>query len=71
MLCILSACMATVRKSLQGLDYIGTEGAKAFDDLISILEKLGDYGASREMISSCEDALKTGKQYIKTDYKVS
>ena len=71
MLRILSACTATVRKSLQGLDYIAAEGAKAFDDLISILDRLGDYGASREMISSCQDALKTGKQYIKADYKVS
>ena len=71
MLHILSACTATVRKSLQGLDYIAAEGAKAFDDLISILDRLGNYGASREMISSCQDALKTGKQYIKADYKVS
>ena len=71
MLRILSACTAPVRKSLHGLDYIAAEGAKAFDDLISILEMLGDKGASREMISSCEEALKTGKQYIKTDYKIS
>ena len=71
MLRILSACTATVRKSLHGLDYIAAEGAKAFDDLISVLERLGDNGASREMISSCEEALKTVKQYIKIDYKVS
>ena len=36
MLRILDACKATVRKSLQGLDYIAAEGAKAFDDLIVI-----------------------------------
>lgn len=64
MLRILSACTATVRKSLQGLDYIAAEGGKAFDDLISILEKI------KEWIASCEDALKAGKQYLKTDYKV-
>ena len=60
-----------MRKLLHGLDYIAEEGAKAFDDLISILERLGDNGASREMISSCVGARKTGKQYIKTDCKVS
>lgn len=70
MLRILTACTATVRKSLQGLDYIAAEGGKAFDDLISVLEKLGDYGANREWISSCENELKTGKQYLKSDYKV-
>ena len=33
MLNILSACSASTRKSLQGLDYIAAEGAKAFDML--------------------------------------
>ena len=46
---ILSACTATVRKSLHGLDYIAAEGAKAFDDLISILERLGDNGIVQNM----------------------
>ena len=30
---ILSVCGATVRKSLQGLDYFAAEGGKGFDDL--------------------------------------
>jgi hypothetical protein len=30
---IMSSCTATVRKSLQGLDYFSADGAKAFDDL--------------------------------------
>ena len=38
MLRILSQCSASVRKSLQGLDYFAAEGAKAFDDLCAILE---------------------------------
>ena len=42
---ILKVCSASVRKSLQGLDYISAEGSKAFDDVEDILEKLGDeYG---------------------------
>ena len=64
---ILSSCTATVRKSLQGLDYFAAEGAKAFDDLIAIVEKLGD----RQWVKRCEQALKEGKQYLKTDHKVS
>jgi hypothetical protein len=42
---ILNVCSASVRKSLQGLDYFSAEGAKSFDDLEEIVEKLGDeYG---------------------------
>ena len=44
MLRILSACSATVRKSLQGLDYIAAEGAKALDDLCRVVERLEECG---------------------------
>lgn len=37
MLRILSECSASVRKSLQGLDYNTSEGAKAFDDLSKLI----------------------------------
>lgn len=67
MLRILSSCTATVRKSLHGLDYFAAEGAKAFDDLMAIVEKLGE----RQWVRRCQRALKEGKQYFKTDYKVS
>ena len=67
---ILSVCTATVRKSLQGLDYISADGAKAFDDLAGLLTKLKNHGCDQVLINSCEAALKAGKQYIKTDYKV-
>ena len=56
-----------VRKSLHGLDYFAAEGAKAFDDLVAIVEKLGE----RQWVLRCQQALKEGKQYLKTDYKVS
>ena len=39
MLRILSACSATVRKSLQGLDYVAADGASAFDDLAKMLQQ--------------------------------
>ena len=41
---ILSVCAASVRKSLQGLDYISSSGAEAFDDLCKVAEMLGDAG---------------------------
>ncbi|KAL9967819.1 hypothetical protein ACROYT_G026116 [Oculina patagonica] len=40
MLRVLSACAATTRKSLQGLDYVAADGAKGFKDLCSMVEQL-------------------------------
>ena len=68
---MLSVCSATVRKSLQGLDYIAADGAKAFDDLATVVVNLGKHGRDGEWVDYCERALKAGKQYIKTDYKVN
>lgn len=68
---LLSVCSATVRKSLQGLDYIAADGAKAFDDLAAIAVKLENHASDKEWVGYCEKALKEGKQYIKADYKVS
>ena len=65
---ILSTCTATVRKSLQGLDYIAADGGKAFDDLIAIIPKLRS--DDRTWISRWQNVLKESKQYIKADYKV-
>ena len=39
---ILSVCSASVRKSLQGLDYVSCNGAQAFDDLCDVAQRLGD-----------------------------
>ena len=39
---ILTVCSASVRKSLQGLDYISSAWSKAFDDLADIVNRLGD-----------------------------
>ena len=51
MLRILCCCSATVRKSLQGLDYIAAEGAKGFDDLHRILDRLGEDSLRRDLLS--------------------
>ena len=70
MLRILSVCSATVRKSLQGLDYVAADGAKAFDDLCHMVERLEEYGLSTHVGNTWERSLKSGKQYLKSDYKV-
>ena len=68
MLRVLSSCAATVRKSLQGLDYIAADGGKAFDELIEMVLKLCD--DDRVWVSRLQKMLKEAKQYIKSDYKV-
>ena len=72
MLRILTECSASVRKSLQGIDYFVAEGTRAFDVLAGIVQdKLthkeeGDWNATE-----LQKVLKTGKLYLKGDYKVS
>ena len=70
MLRILSACSATVRKSLQGLDYTAAAGARGFDDLGTLIERLEEMGLSKESAKCWERSLKESKQYLKSDFKV-
>ena len=69
---ILHVCSASLRKSLQGLDYVSSEGPKAFDDIAEVVDKLGDnyqggMSGSEELIRK----LKLMKRYLKGDFKVS
>ena len=64
------ACVASVRKSLQGLDSYAAEGGRGFDDLLSLFETLAQYGANEAVITELKDNLRYLKQYIKSDYKV-
>ena len=67
---VLNVCSASVRKSLQGLDYISSSGAEAFDELIGVAEMLGDNGKGMSWTKRVGDHLKSAKRYLKTDYKV-
>ncbi|CAH3044080.1 unnamed protein product [Pocillopora meandrina] len=67
---ILSVCAASVRKSLQGLDYISSSGAEAFDDLCKVAEMLGDAGQGMGWVKQQETNLRKSKRYLKSDYKV-
>ena len=69
---ILKVRSASMRKSLQGLDYLSADGAKAFDDLQEVLEKLGDrYQRGMSWSKEISKNLKLAKRYLKGDYKVS
>lgn len=68
---VLKVCSASVRKSLQGLDYFSAEGAKAFDDVEEVVEKLGDeFGRGHTWAKNLTIKLKTAKRYLKSDFKV-
>ena len=67
---VLSACSASVRKSLQGLDYFISEGGKAFDDLLKLVDNLIDFGIPSNVAQDLQRGLKSGKSYLKSDFKV-
>ena len=71
MLRILSECAATVRKSLQGLDYFAADGSKAFEDLAKLLKSMIAVGLEQEWEHDIKDSLKAAKMYLKGDYKVN
>ena len=67
---VFSECSATVRKSLQGLDYYAAEGAQAFDNLIKIVHQMGELISNSTWETTTTESLKTSKHYLKGDYKV-
>ena len=67
---VLSECSASVRKSLQGLDYFAAEGARAFDDLAVLVRQISHFGPGKEWEMTVVHSLKRNKLYLKEDYKV-
>ena len=59
-----------MRKSLQGLDYFAAEGARAFEDLESLVRQLSELGLGKESDAIDTQSLKTAKLYLKGDFKV-
>ena len=66
---ILEACSASKQISLQGLDYIATEGNEAFEKIKHIVSLLGDNGVEITWADKTTKDLKASKRYLKTDYK--
>ena len=67
---VLQVCPASTRKSLQGIDYISSAGAQAFDNLESVAERLGEMDAGMTWAKETKEQLKKCKRYLKSDYKV-
>ncbi|XP_078372779.1 uncharacterized protein LOC144656433 [Oculina patagonica] len=71
MLRVLSECSASVRKSLQGLDYLAADGSRAFDTLAEIIEVVSSKAdGGKKWADEMRETLKEGKFYLKGDYKV-
>ena len=56
--------------TLRGLNNYLAEGARAFDELSSIVDKLSEIGLEKDVADRLKESLKSGKQYLKGDYKV-
>ena len=67
---ILTVCSASVRKSLQGLDYVSSAGSQAFDDLVDVVTRLGDEIMGMTWAREQKERLKSAKRYLKVDFKV-
>ena len=63
---ILSIGSTSTRKSLQGLDYVSSTGAQAFEELLDVVEKIGDMskGMDWQRIRRISYTLHTGKRYL-------
>ena len=71
LLAILNVCSASTRNSLQGLDYCTAQGAKAFEDLESVVEEIGEKcGKGSLWVKEKKEQLKSAKRYLKGDNKV-
>ena len=68
---ILSICSASTCKSLQGLDYVSSTGTQAFEELLDVIEKIGDVGKGMDWAKDAQNRLRAGKRYLKGDYMAS
>ena len=60
---ILSECSASVRKSLQGMDYFAAEGTRVFDVISNLISDVD--GTLRETV--LQEVLEAAKLYLKGD----
>ena len=58
MLRILSECAASVRNSLQGLDYFSADGSKAFEDLADVVKGMPAVGLEQDWKHDVQESLK-------------
>ena len=68
---ILNVCSASVRTSLQGLDYIRCAGSQAFDDLHDVVNRLGDSFMGMTWARKQKERLQSAKRYLKGEFKLN
>ena len=66
---IIDVCAASRQKSLQGLDYLLTEGAQAFESVERVIMVLEEGGTTSIWGKEAKAILKEAKRYPKTDFK--
>ena len=66
----LSVCSASIRKSLQGLNYVSSNGEQACDELCDVAQRLGDAFKGMSWAREQKEHLKNTKRYLKSDFKV-
>ena len=64
---ILSICSAST--PLQGQDYVSSAGSQAFEELLDVLERIGDLGRGMVWAKHVQNRLRAGKRYLKRAYK--
>ena len=64
---MLNDCAASVRKSIDGLDYFVAEGGRAFQELESVVN---DLNLSDNSVKDMKASLLDAKRYLKSDFKV-
>ena len=62
---VLSVCAASTRKTLQGLDYISSAGAQAFEDLTDVAKRLEDHLMGMTWAKEQRERLMSAKRYLK------
>ena len=68
---VLEVCSASVRKSLQGLDNFSAQGSKAFVNLCETVDRIPEQAKSQAWAKEKKQMLRSTKQYLRADYKVS
>ena len=67
---ILEVRQASQRKSLQGLDNTAADGSAGFHKIEMIVDDLEKGGMIRQCCDEVKERLKSGKCYLKTNYRV-
>ena len=68
---VLEVCSASVRKSLQDLDNFSAQGSKAFENLCEAVDRIAEQAKSEAWAKEKKQMLRSAKQYLRADYKVS